>query len=152
MENEEEINGLGYEEFLGREILENGHECFVNLNLKFHGSISWSSFGYSCDRLCSLIKKGRRVLLYQSPGRIGSRIKRSDMLREEIETVLGRVMDGKDSSAVVVDSNQGGKVYTIMGRRYVPFEPKEMLRLRRMYSDRPEMKEFPNPFNDQPLI
>jgi hypothetical protein len=147
----EEINGLGYDRFIGREIFEDGDENFVTLNLHSMGSGSYLSLEQACDDLCSGIESGERVLLYQSPGQVGFKTRRAPHIFEALNSALADTMREGDA-AMVVDQGQGEETYTLAGRRYEPFEPEQMTLLQKMYQDKEKMKRFPNPFDAQPLI
>jgi len=148
---EKEINSWGYDRFIGREILKNGFECFVTLNLHSLGSGSYLSLEQACDDLCLSMEKGERVLLYQSPGQVGPETKRVSDILEIVNSALGETMREGDT-ARIVDTNQGEETYTLAGRKYRPFYPEQMTLLQRMYQDKPDMKRFPDPFDAQPLI
>jgi len=147
----EEIDGLGYNQFIGREIFEDGDENFVTLNLHSMGSGSYLSLEQACDNLCRGVERGEKVLLYLSPGRVGLKTRRASHIFEALNSALGEIMREGDA-AMVVDQGQGEETYTLAGRRYEPFKPEQMTLLQRMYQDKPEMKKFPNPFDAQPLI
>lgn len=145
---EKEIDSLGYDMFIGREIFEDGHENFVTLNLHSMGSSSYLSLEQACDDLCIGVEKGERVLLYQSPGKVGPKTRKASNVFETLNSTLGKIM-GEGDAAIVVGKEEG--IYTLAGRGYEPFKQEQMALLRKMYQNKPEMKRFPNPFNAQPI-
>ncbi len=150
-EPREEINGLGYDRFIGREIFEEGDENFVTLNLHSMGSGSYLSLEQACDDLCREVESGERVLLYQSPGQVGPKTRRTSHIFEALTSALAKTMR-EGNAAMVVEQGQGEETYNLAGRRYEPFKPEQMTLLQKMYQEKPEMKRFPNPFDAQPLI
>jgi len=147
----EEIQDFGKDTFIGREVFKDGSETYVTLNLRSLGSISYKSLEMACDELCDAVKMGDRVLLSQSPGQVEPRTWRAshclDVLKSALEERMGEV-----DAYIVVDQSQREETYTIDGRRYEPFKAEQMTLLQKMYKDKPEMKNFPNPFGAQPII
>ena len=147
----EEIDGLGYDRFIGREIFEDGDKNFVSLNLHSMGSSSYLSLEQACHDLCRGVESGERVLLYQSPGQIGPQTRRAAHISEALNSALADTMREGDA-VMVIDQRQGEETYTLAGRIYEPFKPEQMTLLQKMYQDKQEMKRFQNPFDAQPKI
>jgi len=61
------LNDYGFHVFIGREIFDEGHECFVTLDVR--GGTSYTTLDQAVGDLFRAVEKGRKVLLSKSPGR-----------------------------------------------------------------------------------
>lgn len=142
-----ELNSFGYDEFIGREIFKNKKENFVSLDLHSKGSISYTSINQACDNLCSLVKEGKKVLLFKSPGNC----EEEEQNDSEIFNILNQTVNNlikERNKAIIKGSCEGS--YTLCERSYQPFNTKQMETLEKMYESKIDMKLLPNPFLNQP--
>lgn len=143
-----------YDTFIGRSIFKTGEEDFTKLDLKSFGSISFCTMEMACELLCDAIKKRKKILLNFSPGQIGPKTHNSLDTLKLLKTTLSDVLNGKKDLVAEIESYGEDKteIYTIKGRKYEPFNSKQMKILRDLYEKRKDMKNYPNPFEYQPLI
>ncbi len=69
---ENKLNSYGCENFMGLEVLPDGEERFVALNLHGLGTCNYTSLEIACMVLCAETRRGRKVLLFKSPGNVAS--------------------------------------------------------------------------------
>ena len=67
-----QLNSYGCENFMGLEVLPDGEERFVALNLHGGGTCNYSSLEMACMILCAETKRKRKILLFKSPGNVYS--------------------------------------------------------------------------------
>ena len=144
-----EIDDPGYNQFIGREIFEDGHENFVTLNLHTGGSNSYRSLRQACNDLCRGVESGERISLYKSLGHVRPKTRSASPIFEALTSALGEIKR-EDADVMVFDQNQEKKTYTTVGREYKKFTTDQMILLQQMYLNKPEMQRFPNPFVAQP--
>jgi len=145
---DDKIESWGYDEFIGREVFHDGSEAFVTLDLKSFGSTSYRSLEMACDQLCYNVKEGKKVLLVRNPGYVGSKSRKASLISESLNSNVFKL----GINARIVDQEPGVDEYIIPGRRYEPFNSEQMTTLQMMYQEKLDMKKFPNPFDNQPLI
>lgn len=153
MEYQHKIESKGFDEFIGREIYEEGYENFVSLNLKDLGSSSYRFIKTALDYLCNFIKEGKKVLLSKSPGSIGREVKNGKKILDLLMNSVNEFMkdNAKERDKVIIKYQYPeDDSYILSSRKYEPFTKKQMEELKNMYELRTDLKLFPNPFLYQP--
>jgi hypothetical protein len=144
-----------YDCFIGWVRFEDGDECFCKLNLQTGSCGNNPYFEYVYDNLVDAVKSSKLVLLTESPGIQSQRVRQSitGSLAQDLNEYRGEVVQqiyakGRNPRDVV--GRPASDTYTLQGRKYLPLEPTDMEKLKEMYHANEEMKDFPDPFENQP--
>lgn len=147
--NKDQIKSYGYDVFMGREILKNGFEIFVDFDLKNKSSGSYTSLEFFYGLLCDSIKKGEKILLSKIPGGSAPETGSSSGLLRNLSSVLNKEIKN-EIQTIVLENKNIGETYTIHGRNYLPFKKEQMDYLKAKFYTDDEMIKFPDPFVNQP--